>query len=82
MKALLRWGLVDIFRKHIPEPDQYTFWDYRIPNGFKRNMGWRIDYILGTTPIAEKSIDIWIDTQARGLNKPSDHTFLITSFDF
>jgi exodeoxyribonuclease-3 len=79
MKEFFRWGLVDIFRKHTPEPKQYTFWDYRIPNGFKRNMGWRIDYIMGTSVLAEKSTSIWIDTHARGLKKPSDHTFLVMS---
>ena len=81
MEKFFKWGLVDIFRKHTTDADHYTFWDYRIPNGFKRNMGWRIDYILGTAPLAEKSSAIWIDTHARGLKKPSDHTFLVTSLD-
>jgi exodeoxyribonuclease III len=79
MENFFKWGLVDIFRKHTTSGDHYTFWDYRIPNGFKRNMGWRIDYIMGTVPMAEKSSAIWIDTHARGLKKPSDHTFLVTS---
>lgn len=79
MKTFFQWGLADIFRKHISDPKRYTFWDYRIPNGFKRNMGWRIDYILGTKPLTEKSTAIWIDKQSRGLEKPSDHTFLVMS---
>ena len=81
MRRILDWGLVDIFRKHEPGGGHYTFWDYRIPNGFKRNMGWRIDYILATKPLAEKSRRTWIDTDARGLAKPSDHTFLAAEFD-
>ncbi|MFH1349731.1 MAG: exodeoxyribonuclease III [Pseudomonadota bacterium] len=80
MREYLNWGLVDIFRKHHPEGGHYTFWDYRIPNAFKRKMGWRIDYILATTPLAEKSADTWIDTGARLLDKPSDHTFLMAEF--
>ncbi|MCP4577100.1 MAG: hypothetical protein GY846_12535 [Deltaproteobacteria bacterium] len=44
-------------------------------------MGWRIDYILATPPLAGKSQNAWIDTQARALPKPSDHTFLIAKFD-
>jgi exodeoxyribonuclease-3 len=76
----LNWGLVDIFRKHQPEGGHYTFWDYRIPNSFKRNLGWRIDYILATPPIAEKSQRVWIDTQPRSWEKPSDHTFLSAEF--
>ncbi|SPD73653.1 Exodeoxyribonuclease III [uncultured Desulfobacterium sp.] len=81
MQELLAWGLVDIFRKHQPDGGHYTFWDYRIPNALKRNMGWRIDYILATQPLADKSVISWIDTGARALPKPSDHTFLIAEFD-
>lgn len=80
MREYLKWGLVDIFRKHHPEGGHYTFWDYRIPNALKRKMGWRIDYILATAPLAEKSINAWIDTEARLLEKPSDHTFLVAEF--
>jgi hypothetical protein len=36
---------------------------------------------MGTVPVAEKSSDVWIDTRARGLKKPSDHTFLVSSLD-
>jgi len=81
MEAFFDWGLVDIFRKHISEGGYYTFWDYRIPNGFKRNMGWRIDYILATPSLAEKSRSVRIDREARAMNKPSDHTFLVVEFD-
>ena len=80
MKELLDWGFVDIFRKHRPGPDHYTFWDYRIPNALKRKMGWRIDYILATSSLAERSVDAWTDTDARALEKPSDHTFLVAEF--
>lgn len=80
MREFFKWGFVDVFRKHQPDGGQYTFWDYRLPNGFKRNMGWRIDYILATAPLAEKSQRAWIDTEARKLQKPSDHTFLIAEF--
>ena len=80
LQRLLDWGLVDIFRKHVTEGGQYTFWDYRIPNGFKRNMGWRIDYILATAPLAERSRSVWIDKKARSLEKPSDHTLMVAEF--
>lgn len=81
LRKLLNWGLVDIFRKHEPNGGHYTFWDYRIPNAFKRKMGWRIDYILATSSLAHKSKGCWIDTEARLLPKPSDHTFLVAEFD-
>ncbi len=80
-QRLLDWGLVDIFRKHIPEGNHYTFWDYRIPNGLKRNLGWRIDYILSTAPMAARSRAVWIDREARAMPKPSDHTFLVAEFE-
>lgn len=81
LQLFFEWGLVDIFRKHITEGNHYTFWDYRVPNGFKRNMGWRIDYILATAPLADKSRSVRIDTEARAMEKPSDHTFLVVEFD-
>lgn len=81
LKEYLDWGLVDLFRKHHPDAGHYTFWDYRIPNAFKRKMGWRIDYILATESLAKKSIKVWIDTEPRTLEKPSDHTFLVAEFE-
>jgi len=81
LRRILDWGLVDVFRKHHPEPGHYTFWDYRIPKAFQRRMGWRIDYILATAPMAQRSVDAWIDTQARLAPKPSDHTFVVAAFE-
>lgn len=81
LKRIMEWGLVDIFRMHHREGGHYTFWDYRIQNGLKRNMGWRIDYIFATRPLAAKSTNVWIDTNIRGQERPSDHTFLTAEFD-
>lgn len=76
------WGFIDVFRKHHPgEAGLYTFYDYRVPNGFKRRMGWRIDHIYATAPLAAKSVDAWIDTAPRQLEKPSDHTFIVGDFE-
>ena len=80
LQEFFDWGLVDIFRKHQPDGGHYTFWDYRIPNAFKRKMGWRIDLILATSPMADKSRKAWIDTEPRTGPKPSDHTFIIAEF--
>lgn len=82
LEYVKEWGFVDVFRKHHPgEPGHYTFWDYRIPNSFKRRMGWRLDHIWATRPIAERSKDCWIDTEPRAREKPSDHTFVVADFD-
>ena len=75
------WGFVDIYRKHHPgEPGQYTFWDYRVPRALERNLGWRIDHIWATVPLAERSVNAWIDREARMWERPSDHTFLLAEF--
>lgn len=81
LRDYLSWGLVDVLRKHHPESGLYTFWDYRIPNALKRKMGWRIDYIFATPPLAQKCRSVWIDLEARAAEKPSDHTFLVTEFE-
>lgn len=83
-KALLKlkqWGFVDVFRLHQSEANQYTFWDYRIPNSVKRGLGWRLDHIWATECMAKKSKTAWIDVDARLLPKPSDHTFVVAEFD-
>ena len=74
------WGFVDVFRKHDSRDGMFTFWDYRIPNAAKRGLGWRVDHIWATKPLAEESTGAWIDTEPRLSHKPSDHTFLVAEF--
>jgi exodeoxyribonuclease-3 len=82
LEEIRKWGFVDVFRKHHPgEPGQYTFWDYRVPKALERNLGWRVDHIWATAPLAEKSTRAWIDREARRAEKPSDHTFLVAEFE-
>jgi exodeoxyribonuclease-3 len=78
---VMQWGFTDIFRKIHPEPGHYTFWDYRVPNSLKRNLGWRLDYIMATSKLGDMCVDCWIDIAPREWNKPSDHTFLIAEFN-
>jgi exodeoxyribonuclease III len=77
----IAWGCVDVFRKHHPEPGQYTFFDYRTWNAVEKGMGWRVDHMLATRPLARTSRDAWIDLEPRRREKPSDHTFLVAEFD-
>ncbi len=82
LERVRAWGFVDVFRNHHPgEPGQYTFWDYRVAGALDRNVGWRVDHIWATRPLAEKSVRSWIDREARRAEKPSDHTFLVAEFD-
>lgn len=78
---VLAWGFVDVFRKHHPEPGQYSFFDYRTADAVNRKMGWRVDHILATPALAAKSIDSYIDLEPRLAEKPSDHTFVVAGFD-
>ena len=75
------WGFTDVFRKYHPEPGQYTFFDYRQIGALKKNQGWRIDHLMATRPLAEKSVRAWIDLQPRQAEKPSDHTVVAAEFD-
>ncbi len=81
LQGVREWGFVDVFRMHHPdEPEQYTFWDYRVPNALDRGMGWRVDHIWATEPLARQSSACWIDMDARRAERPSDHTFLVAEF--
>ncbi len=76
-----RWGLIDVFRRHHPgEPDQFSFFDYRFPHSVERQLGWRVDHILATAGLAEKSVAAAIDLNPRLAEKPSDHTVLQAEF--
>jgi exodeoxyribonuclease III len=82
LEEVRAWGFVDCFRLHHPgEPNQFTYWDYRARNPIERNVGWRIDHIWATAPLAEKCTSAWIDVNARRADRPSDHTFLVAEFD-
>jgi len=80
-QAVVDWGFVDVFRKHIPAEKNYTFWDFRLPRGVQRNLGWRIDAVLATPPAAGTSIECFVDVEARKASKPSDHTFVAARFE-
>jgi len=74
------WGLVDLFRKHVPDPRQYTYYDYRTANGVAEGKGWRVDHIHASRPLAERSLNAWIDLDPRGADKPSDHAPTVAAF--
>ena len=81
LERVREWGFVDVFRLHHPdEPGQYTFWDYRARDPVERGVGWRVDHIWATEPLARRSIRAWIDVEARRAARPSDHTFLVAEF--
>ena len=75
-----QWGFIDIFRKYHPEPGQYSYYDYRTLNAVERKMGWRVDHILASAPLAKKSKDCYIDLKPRLEPKCSDHTIMTAGF--
>lgn len=75
------WGLTDVFRKHRPEPGEFSFWDYRVKDALVRNIGWRIDHILATEALAARSTDAYVVRELRAMERPSDHTAVVGVFD-
>jgi exodeoxyribonuclease III len=80
-ERLLRWGLVDAYRLHHMEAGRYTWWDYRAGH-FHKNFGMRIDHLLVTLPLRERTVWAEIDREARkGKPIPSDHAPLVIDID-
>ena len=79
-RALLDWGLVDVFRRAHPDTDRlYTWWDYRAGN-FHKHKGMRIDHVLASRPLAERLLWSVVDRNARKGKGPSDHAPLLAEF--
>ncbi|MBP6776115.1 MAG: exodeoxyribonuclease III [Piscinibacter sp.] len=75
--ALDELGLVDVFRKLNPHPDQYTWWSNR-GQAWTNNVGWRLDYHLATPGLAARARreHIYLDQRF------SDHAPLVIEYDF
>jgi exodeoxyribonuclease-3 len=80
-KKVMDWGFVDLFRKFHPSERKYTFFDYRTPEAVQKNMGWRVDHILSTVPLANLCKKCEIDLEPRKQPKASDHTILFSVFE-
>lgn len=73
---LERWGLIDTFRLRQPQPDLYSWWDYRAGR-FHKHQGMRIDLVMGTSSVADRVVFATIDRNARKGKSPSDHAPVI-----
>lgn len=81
---LLNWGLQDTFRKiHPDETTIYSWFDYR-SKGFNDDpkRGLRIDTLLATPPLYEKTVASGVCYDIRAMEKPSDHAPVWTEFEF
>ena len=72
LRDVLSIGLADAFRKFTDEGGHFSWWDYRT-NSFSRNTGWRIDHHYLSPNLYAKATSCTIDTEPRGLERPSDH---------
>lgn len=79
--TVLSWGLVDIFRRHRPDAGEFTFWDYRVKDALSRNIGWRIDHIIGTESAAALCREVTVERELRAMERPSDHTAVTGRFE-
>ena len=78
-EALLGIGLIDSLRRFDQPEKTYTWWDYRM-NGFRRNLGLRIDHILTTEALMSACLSCEVDQGPRGLERPSDHAPVLAIF--
>ncbi|MDQ6638488.1 MAG: exodeoxyribonuclease III [Pseudomonadota bacterium] len=70
-ERLLAQGWVDATRHLHPGERVYTFW---VNDGaFRRNAGFRMDFLLLNPALAERLIRAEVDLAHRGREKPSDH---------
>lgn len=77
LRELFALGLQDSYRLFDQPEKSFSWWDYRM-NGFKRNLGLRIDHILLSQPLAAIATSSLIDREMRALERPSDHAPVIT----
>jgi exodeoxyribonuclease-3 len=80
LQRIEEWGLVDVFRRHYDAPGLFSWWDYRAGN-FHKGKGMRIDLVLATEDLAERSRAALIDRNARKGKGPSDHAPVIVDFE-
>lgn len=71
-RELLAMGFTEAFRARVHGPGHYTFWDYQA-GAWNRDDGIRIDHFLLSPQAADHLVDVGIDKDIRGREKPSDH---------
>lgn len=79
MRRILNVGYHDLYRIHNPKTQEYSWWDYR-SQSFSKNLGMRIDAIIGNSIAADKLSNTYIAKSYREKDKPSDHAPVISEF--
>ncbi|MGH3427747.1 MAG: exodeoxyribonuclease III, partial [Mycobacteriales bacterium] len=73
-------GLRDVVRDRWPDEQIFTYWDYRA-GMFHKNLGMRIDLVLASADVADRTKAAWVDRLARKGTGPSDHAPVIVDVD-
>lgn len=68
---LLAQGWVDATRHLHPDERIYTFWVN--DSAFRRNAGFRMDFLLLSPQLVPRLLEAQVDAEHRGREKPSDH---------
>ncbi|MQA12353.1 MAG: exodeoxyribonuclease III [Pseudonocardiaceae bacterium] len=75
-------GYVDVQRALDPDgPGPYSWWSYR-GKAFDNDSGWRIDYIVATPSIAEKTVSVMVERAPSYDERWSDHAPVTATFDW
>jgi exodeoxyribonuclease-3 len=70
-QRLLEQGWIDATRRLHPDERIYTFWVNEA--AFRRNAGFRMDFLLLAPSLAGRLMRTAVDSEHRGREKPSDH---------
>ncbi len=76
LAALADWGLHDVLRHHYADDKVYSWWDYRAGD-FHQGRGLRIDLVMASQSVLDRSAFCVIDRNARKGTSPSDHAPVI-----
>ena len=77
IESIISHGLVDVHRKTDPDNAELFTWWAPWRNMKQRNIGWRLDYVLASESIAEKTVSCVVQREVG----TSDHGPVIATFD-
>ncbi|MFM9082510.1 MAG: exodeoxyribonuclease III [Actinomycetota bacterium] len=72
LASICQFGLEDTFRRFHADAGLFSWWDYR-GGDFHQGRGMRIDLVLASRSVAERSTWTSVDRNARKGQQPSDH---------
>lgn len=80
LSELEAWGLTDVFRHYHQADKVYSWWDYR-GGDFHQGRGMRIDLLMCSQSVVDRSNWCAIDRNSRKGKSPSDHAPVMVDID-